>query len=156
MQYIAVQVGYGGVGISYPLTPVDIAYRNQNTNRILVFKLGGGPVPQPDLRLDPLTYPAPPKFKAIPAMLAHGEAKFTEYCSRCHMLGPGVTPDLSRLPPEIHGMFNAIVLKGALAGSGMAPLNDMVSKYDVEAIHAYLIDTQRKGYEAQHGKTTGH
>jgi quinohemoprotein ethanol dehydrogenase len=153
VQYIAVQVGYGGIGISYPLPPVDIAYRNLNTNRILVFKLGGGPVPQPGLRPDPLTYPAPPAFKATPAMIAHGEAKFTEFCSRCHMFGPGVTPDLSRLPPEIHGMFGQIVLKGALAGSGMAPMGDMVSKYDVAAIHAYLINTQRKGYEAQHTKT---
>jgi quinohemoprotein ethanol dehydrogenase len=86
-------------------------------------------------------------------MIAHGQAKFTEFCSRCHMFGPGVTPDLSRLPPEIHGMFNQIVLKGALAGAGMAPMGDMVTKYDVEAIHAYLIDTQRQGYAAQRKKT---
>ncbi len=156
VQYIAVQVGYGGVGISYPLPPTDIAWRNRNTNRILVFKLGGGPVPQPEARPDPLTYPAPPPLratpKATPAKIAHGEAKFTEFCSRCHMFGPGITPDLSRLPREIHGMFGDIVLGGALAGSGMAPMGDMVSKYDVEAIHAYLIDTQRKGYAAQQKK----
>lgn len=149
VQYIAVQAGYGGVGISYPITPADIAYRNRNTNRILVFKLGGGPVPQPEPRPDPFTYPAPPPSRATAARIAHGEAKFTEYCSRCHMFGPGVTPDLSRLPKDIHAMFNQIVLGGALAGNGMAPMGDMVSKYDVEAIHAYLIDTQRKGYEAQ-------
>lgn len=152
VQYIAVQVGYGGVGISYPITPADIAYRNRNTNRILVFKLGGGPVPQPEPRPDPFTYPAPPPSRATAAKIAHGEAKFTEYCSRCHMFGPGVTPDLSRLPKDIHGMFNDIVLGGALAGNGMAPMGDMVSKYDVDAIHAYLIDTQRKGYEAQRKK----
>ena len=152
VQYIAVQAGYGGVGISYPLTPVDIAYRNRNTNRILVFKLGGGPVPHPDLRPDPLTYPKPPMQRATAAMIAHGEAKFTEFCSRCHMFGPGVTPDLSRLPPEIHGMFGDIVLKGALAGNGMAPMGDMVSKYDVNAIHAYLINQQRLGWEAQNRK----
>lgn len=152
VQYIAVQVGYGGVGISYPITPADIAYRNRNTNRILVFKLGGGPVPQPELRPDPFTYPAPPPSRATAAKIAHGEAKFTEFCSRCHMFGPGVTPDLSRLPKDIHGMFNDIVLGGALAGNGMAPMGDMVSKYDVEAIHAYLIDTQRKGYGAQRKK----
>lgn len=152
VQYIAVQAGYGGVGISYPLTPADIAYRHRNTNRILVFKLGGGPVPRPELRPDPLFYPKPPASKASTALIAHGEAKFTEFCSRCHMFGPGITPDLSRLPRDIHGMFADIVLKGTLAGNGMAPLNDMVSKYDVEAIHAYLIDTQRKGWEAQQKK----
>ncbi|WP_226018136.1 PQQ-dependent dehydrogenase, methanol/ethanol family [Novosphingobium sp. FKTRR1] len=156
VQYIAVQVGYGGIGISYPLPSSDIAYRNQNTNRIVVFKLGGGPVPQPDPRPDPLTYPAPPAFRSTPALIAHGEAKFTEFCSRCHMFGPGITPDLSRLPREIHGMFDAIVLKGVLAGAGMAPLDDMVTKYDVKAIHAYLIDQQRKGYEAQRTKNVVH
>jgi quinohemoprotein ethanol dehydrogenase len=153
VQYIAVQAGYGGIGISYPIPPSDAAYRNMNTNRILVFKLGGGPVPQPDLRPDPFAYPEPPALKTTPAVIALGEAKFTEYCSRCHVFGPGVTPDLSRLPPEIHGMFNDIVLKGALAQMGMAPLNDVVSKDQVEAIHAYLIDQQRQGYEAQHKKT---
>jgi quinohemoprotein ethanol dehydrogenase len=150
VQYIAVQAGYGGIGISYPIPPGDAAYRNMNTNRILVFKLGGGPVPQPEPRPDPFTYPAPPALQASPAVIAHGEAKFTEYCSRCHVFGPGVTPDLSRLPPEVHGMFNDIVLKGALAQLGMAPLADVVSKDDVEAIHAYLIDQQRQGYMAQH------
>ena len=152
-QYIAVQVGYGGSGISFAIPPSSAAYLNQNTNRILVFKLGGGAVPMPDKRLDPFGYPEPPKQTVAAAVIAHGEEKFTEYCSRCHVFGPGVTPDLSRLPPEIHGMFNDIVLGGALAQLGMAPLGDVVSKDDVEAIHAYLIDTQRQGYEAQHKKT---
>lgn len=156
VQYIAVQVGYGGVGIGYALPATDIAYRNTNANRILVFKLDGGPVPQPEPRPDPLRYPAPPPSRATPAMIAHGEVKFTEFCSRCHVAGPGVTPDLTRLPREIHGMFNAIVLKGALAGAGMAPLNDMVSAYDVNAIHAYLIDQQRQGYEAQRKQAARH
>ena len=153
VQYIAVQAGYGGIGISYPIPPGDAAYRNMNTNRILVFKLGGGPVPQPQLRPDPFDYPAPPALNATPAVIARGEAKFTEFCSRCHVFGPGVTPDLSRLPAEVHAMFNDIVLKGALAGLGMAPLNDMVSPGDVDAIHAYLIDQQRQGYTAQHKNT---
>ncbi|WP_353230857.1 PQQ-dependent dehydrogenase, methanol/ethanol family [Novosphingobium sp.] len=153
VQYIAVQVGYGGSGITFPIPPSSAAYRNMNTNRILVFKLGGGAVPQPDARVNPFDYPEPPKLTATAAVIAHGEEKFTEYCSRCHVFGPGVTPDLSRLPPEIHGMFNDIVLKGTLASLGMAPLNDLVSKRDVDAIHAYLIDQQRQGYAAQHAKT---
>lgn len=153
VQYIAVQVGYGGSGISFPIPPSSAAYLNQNTNRILVFKLGGGPVPMPDKRVNPFDYPEPPVSTASAAMIAHGEEKFTEYCSRCHGFGPGVAPDLSRLPPEVHSMFNDIVLKGALAQLGMAPLNDLVSKDDVEAIHAYLIDQQRQGYAAQHKQT---
>eukprot|EP01037_Dinobryon_pediforme_P013889 gene13889-14006_t len=153
VQYVAVQAGYGGSGITFPIPPSSAAYLNMNTNRILVFKLGGGAVPMPDKRVAPFDYPEPPKLTATAAVIAHGEEKFTEYCSRCHVFGPGVTPDLSRLPPEIHDMFNDIVLKGALAQLGMAPLGDVVSKDDVEAIHAYLIDQQRQGYVAQH-KTT--
>jgi quinohemoprotein ethanol dehydrogenase len=155
VQYIAVQAGYGGSGISFPIPPSSAAYRNMNTNRILVFKLGGGAVPQPDARVNPFDYPEPPKFTATAAQIAHGEEKFTEYCSRCHGFGPGVTPDLSRLPPEVHAMFADIVLKGALAPLGMAPLNDLVTKDDVEAIHAYLLDQEKQGYEAQHKKTAG-
>jgi len=154
VQYIAVQAGYGGSGISFPIPPSSAAYKNMNTNRILVFKLGGGAVPQPDARVNPFDYPEPPKFTATPAQLAHGEEKFTEYCTRCHGFGPGVAPDLSRLPPEIHDMFGDIVLKGALAQLGMAPLNDLVSEKDVADIHLYLLDQQKQGYDAQHKKTT--
>jgi len=155
VQYIAVQAGYGGSGISFPIPPSSAAYRNMNTNRILVFKLGGGAVTPPEPRVNPFDYPEPPKFTATAAQIAHGEEKFTEYCSRCHGFGPGVTPDLSRLPPEVHAMFADIVLKGALAPLGMAPLNDLVSKDDVEAIHAYLLDQEKQGYDAQHKKTAG-
>ncbi len=154
VQYLAVQAGYGGVGIGYPVPPSSAAYWRQNTNRIIVFKLGGGPVPVPPRRPDPFAYPAPPKFATTPAMIARGEEKFTEYCSRCHVFGPGVTPDLSRLPRAVHGLFNDIVLKGLLAPVGMAALDDMVSKRDVDAIHGYLIDQQRRGYAAQHKKRT--
>lgn len=149
VQYVAVQVGYGGSGISFPIPPSSAAYKNMNTNRILVFKLGGGAVPAPQPRDHPFDYPAPPASTASAAMIAHGEERFTEFCSRCHGFGPGVAPDLSRLPPEIHGMFNDIVLKGAFASLGMPPQGDLVSEADVNAIHAYLIDQQRQGYEAQ-------
>jgi quinohemoprotein ethanol dehydrogenase len=153
VQYVAVQTGYGGSGISFAIPPSSAAYRNLNTNRILVFRLDGGAVPQPDARVAAFDYPEPPASRASAATIAHGEAKFTEFCSRCHVFGPGVTPDLSRLPPEVHSMFNDIVLKGALAPLGMAPLGDLVSQDDVEAIHAYLIDQERQGYVAQHSKS---
>lgn len=149
VQYVAVQVGYGGSGISFPIPPSSAAYAYRNTNRILVFKLGGGDVPMPDKR-EAIPYLKPPLSKATPALIARGENLFTENCSRCHVLGtPSVTPDLSRLPPEIHAAFNDIVLKGALAPMGMGRFDDIVTPSDVNAIHAYLIDQQRQGYAAQ-------
>ncbi len=148
VQYVAVQAGYGGSGIGYPIPPSSAAYRYENENRILVFKLGGGAVPKPPLRA-PEPYPAPPKIHATLADIQHGEDKFVEQCSRCHVFGPNITPDLSKLPPEVHAMFSDIVLHGALAPMGMGNFSDVLSEADANAIHAYLIDQERQGYEKQ-------
>jgi quinohemoprotein ethanol dehydrogenase len=147
-QYVAVQCGYGGSGIGYPIPPGSAAYHYENENRILVFKLGGGPVPTPPPRA-PEPYPAPPPSHATVAEINHGEDKFVEQCSRCHVFGPNITPDLSKLPPEIHPMFNDIVLRGALAPMGMASFADVISEQDANAIHAYLIEQERQGYDKQ-------
>jgi len=51
-QYVAVQVGYGGTAIAEgPFPPSSAAVKYQNTNRIIAFKLGGGPVPTPAARV---------------------------------------------------------------------------------------------------------
>jgi quinohemoprotein ethanol dehydrogenase len=148
VQYVAVQAGYGGSGIGYPIPPSSAAYRYENENRILVFKLGGGAVPKPPVRpAEP--YPAPPKLQATLAEIRHGEDKFVEQCSRCHVFGPNITPDLSKLPQEVHSMFNDIVLHGALAPMGMGNFSDVLSETDANAIHAYLIEQERQGYEKQ-------
>jgi quinohemoprotein ethanol dehydrogenase len=148
VQYVAVQCGYGGSGIGYPIPPSSAAYRYENENRILVFKLGGGAVPPPPPR-PPEPYPAPPPSHATLADINHGEDKFVEQCSRCHVFGPNITPDLSKLPPEIHAVFKEIVLKGALSPMGMASFADILSEKDADAIHAYLIDQERQGYDKQ-------
>src|SRR6266851_7686735 len=45
-QYVAVQAGYGGVAITVGTIPTSsAAAKFQNTNRIIVFKIGGGAVP---------------------------------------------------------------------------------------------------------------
>ena len=149
VQYVAVQTGYGGSVMTMGPIPTGSAeYTYSNENRILVFKLDGGPVPMPPLRpAEP--FPAPPPSKANRAELAHGESKFIEQCSRCHVLGPSVTPDLRKLTPPVHAAFNDIVLNGTLASQGMEKFGDLVSHADVNAIHAYLIDLQRQGYAAQ-------
>ncbi len=144
-QYVAVQAGYGGSGIGYPIPPSSAAYRYENENRILVFKLDGGAVPAPPLRA-PEPYPAPPESHATLAELRHGEDLFVSQCSRCHVFGRNITPDLSKLPPEVHGMFKDIVLHGALAPMGMGNFSDVLTEADADAVHAYLIDQERLGY----------
>ncbi len=47
-QFVAVQVGYGGTGISVgSIPPSSAATRYENTNRIIALRLGGGRVPPP-------------------------------------------------------------------------------------------------------------
>jgi quinohemoprotein ethanol dehydrogenase len=96
-------------------------------------------VPKPAARGDEI-FPKPPETKAAEAQIRHGEIKFIEQCSRCHVLGACVTPDLRKLPLEVHDLFKDILLKGALAPRGMERFDDLLSEADAGAIHAYLIN----------------
>jgi quinohemoprotein ethanol dehydrogenase len=149
VQYVAVQAGYGGGGIAIaPYPPKSIANRYGNENRLIAFKLDGGPAPMPpELAAEPI--PKPPESKATKADIERGEVKFWEQCSRCHVMGPNVTPDLRKLTPELHAAFEDIVLKGAFASEGMEKFDDLLSPADVQAIHAFLIDQQRQAYAEQ-------
>jgi quinohemoprotein ethanol dehydrogenase len=148
-QYVAVQVGYGGTNIAgYTIPPSSAAAKYENVNRIIAFKLGGGEVPKPPARSDE-PFPKPPENTASAAEIEHGEIKFIEQCSRCHVFGLSVTPDLRKMPPELHAQFKNIVLKGALAPAGMESFDDILSEADVDAIHAYVIDQAWQGYNEQ-------
>jgi quinohemoprotein ethanol dehydrogenase len=147
-QYVAVQAGYGGTQISVgPIPPKSAAISHVNMNRIIVFKLGGSQVPEPSARSEPL-FPKPAKMPD-PKLIAAGEVKFAEQCSRCHQFGPSVTPDLTRLPPGLRNVFKDIVLKGILSSNGMGKFDDLLSEQDVEAINAYLLNENWKGYNHQ-------
>jgi quinohemoprotein ethanol dehydrogenase len=148
-QYVAVQVGYGGTGIAEgPAPPSSAIVKFENTNRIIAFKLGGGPVPTPSARvLEP--FAKPPAQSASKESIRAGEVKFIEECSRCHALGVSSTPDLRRLNAGLHAQFKDIVLHGLLAPAGMERFDDILSEQDVDNIHAYLIDQSWAAYRAQ-------
>jgi quinohemoprotein ethanol dehydrogenase len=149
VEYVAVQVGYGGTNISVgPIPPSSAAVKYENSNRIIAFKLGGGPVPRPPTRTaEP--FEEPPPQTAGKERIDAGEIKFIEECSRCHVLDLSVTPDLRRLNPGLHAAFKDIVLHGALAPAGMERFDDILSEQDVDNIHAYLIDQSWQAYRAQ-------
>jgi quinohemoprotein ethanol dehydrogenase len=154
VQYVAVQAGYGGTAMSVgPIPPESAALHYENVNRIIVFALGGGPVPPPPVRVEPPLV-QPPAQTATPAVVRRGEIKFAEQCSRCHVFGPSITPDLRNLTPQVHAAFNAIVLRGVLAPAGMGRFDDVLSPADADAIHAYLIDQGWAAYRQVHGGTT--
>jgi quinohemoprotein ethanol dehydrogenase len=149
VQYVAVQVGYGGTGITVgPFPPSSAALKYVNTNRIIAFKLGGGPVPTPAPRID-APFPEPPKQTASPKSIQAGELVFIAECSRCHVLGPSTTPDLRKLTPGLHAIFKDIVLHGVLAPTGMERFDDILSEQDVDNVHAYVIDQAWQAYKAQ-------
>jgi quinohemoprotein ethanol dehydrogenase len=149
VQYVAVQVGYGGTNIAgYVVPPSSAASKYQNVNRIIAFKLDGGDVPTPAVLAD-APFPKPPSIHGTADQLTLGEVRFNEQCSRCHVFGTSVTPDLRKLPPGFHDAFKDIVLGGILAPAGMESFSDILSEVDVEAIHAYLIDQAQQGYAEQ-------
>ena len=155
-QFVAVQVGYGGAAITVgPIPPSSAALKYQNSNRIIAFRLGGGEVPKPEPR-DDGPFPEPPPQTASAASIKAGEIKFVEECSRCHVLGPSSTPDLRRLGFGLHAAFNEIVLRGAVAPSGMERFDDLISEDDADNIHAYLIDQSWIAYRAQQASTAQH
>jgi len=148
-QFVAVQAGYGGAAITVgPFPPSSAALKYQNINRIIAFKLGGGPVPLPARRVD-APFLQPPGQTASKAQIAAGELKFVEQCSRCHVLGPSSTPDLRRLNAGLHAAFKDIVLRGTLSPAGMERFDDILSDQDADNIHAYLIDQSWLAYREQ-------
>jgi quinohemoprotein ethanol dehydrogenase len=148
-QYVAVQVGYGGAAITVGPAPASsAASRFENTNRIIAFKLDGGTVPPPKpLEIPPFEQPQPQTASA--ERIRHGEKMFIQECSRCHAFGPSITPDLRKLNPGLQAMFKDIVLRGAVAPTGMERFDDILSEQDVDDIHAYLIDESWKGWREQ-------
>ena len=154
-QYVAVQAGYGGTAITVgPIPPSSAALKYQNTNRIIAFKIGGGAVPTPPRRTEP-AMGRPPEQKATQAQIEAGERIFVAQCSRCHQLGPSITPDLRRLNDGLHVAFKDIVLKGLDAPAGMERFDDILSEQDVENVHAYFIDQAWALYNSQHAATAG-
>jgi quinohemoprotein ethanol dehydrogenase len=150
VQYVAVQVGYGGTAMAVgAIPPHSAAMTYENVNRILVFRLGGGAVPMPPKRDDP-PVPKPPVQTAAAAQIRLGEIKFNEQCARCHVFGPSITPDLRKLDAGAHAAFTDIVLHGALAAGGMGRFDDVLSAADADAIHAYVIDQSWVAYRQAH------
>jgi len=149
-QYIAIIAGYGGGGVitGIPLDPASAAYRYGNDGRIIVLKIGGPPPPlPPPVAEQPL--PMPPARPADTAQIDAGEVLYNRFCSRCHVFGRGILPDLRRMQPGTHAIFNAIVLGGAYAPKGMGRFDDVLTPVDAEAVHSYLIDQAWRMQAAQ-------
>jgi quinohemoprotein ethanol dehydrogenase len=139
IQYLSVMAGYGGGVLAAPFPSDSAAYRYGNQGRIVTFRLDGGVTPKPPAMGDPPPMD-PPAREGTATTIGRGDVLYNRYCSRCHTFGRGLLPDLRQLPPGIHQVFYRIVLDGILAGNGMARWDDVLTRTDAEAIHAYLVD----------------
>ncbi len=146
VQYVAVMAAWGGGGFPY-VPRYSAAYKRGNQGRLLVFKLGGGPVPIPaELpALEVASEPPAQQPGVTPAVIAKGQGLFFGNCALCHAnQHRSITPDLRRMQPATHAAFREIVLEGLLLVNGMPRWDDRLKPEDVDAIHAYLIDAQGK------------
>jgi quinohemoprotein ethanol dehydrogenase len=147
VQYVVVMAGFGGNYVNYPVTSDMVAYHRDNEGRVIALKLDGGAVPLPPV-LPEVPFPEPPPHEGSAAQVAKGEILYNRYCGRCHQLGRGILPDLRRLTPEKHQIFYDIVLKGLLVAKGMGRWDDVLSRPDAEAIHAFVVDQAWTEYRA--------
>ncbi|MGC0773254.1 MAG: PQQ-dependent dehydrogenase, methanol/ethanol family, partial [Candidatus Acidiferrum sp.] len=140
-QYVAVEVGWGGV---FPLASGEVALksgRTQNVSRLLAFKLGGNAsLPA----LPQFTQPQlnPPPSRASTTTIQKGEALFQNYCSTCHgdvAVSGGVLPDLRYSGTLGNSAWTEVILGGSLQSYGMVSFSKELSKQDAEAIRAYVI-----------------
>ena len=138
VQYVALLAGYGGGQISDPLPENSAAFHYGNAGRLIVLKLDGPKPPLPALVSAPKLSRPPVDF-ASEEQLASGAKLYNRFCSRCHVMGPGVLPDLRHLTEAKHQLFQNIVRGGVLEGLGMSSFEDVLSDEDVQAIHGYLI-----------------
>jgi quinohemoprotein ethanol dehydrogenase len=153
-QYIALLAGWGGAGGLSAFKDPNTALSKYQTDqgRLFVFKLGGA---RQVAALAPEGTPPgePPRQTADNATIAKGFTLYHHTCLVCHGFfaqSEGEVPDLRLVPREIWDQYDNIVLKGALAGGGMASFADVLSKDDVAAIRAYILDQAHLAWEQGH------
>ena len=105
------------------------------------------PVPLP-AELPPLEAAGEPpaqQLSVTAARIAEGQGLFFGNCVLCHSnQHRSITPDLRRMSPGVHKSFRQIILGGLLVPNGMPRWDDRLSPQQSDAIHAYLINLQKK------------
>jgi quinohemoprotein ethanol dehydrogenase len=88
----------------------------------------------------------PPALTADQAVIERGKSIFIDRCTACHAYGdvPGGYPNLWNLPLSTHQLFETILIEGVYQNAGMASFRDALSKEDVQAVHAFLVDDATK------------
>lgn len=151
VQYIAILAGTGGGGALFAGEVEHMASVTYgNFGKLLVFKLGGNAELPPPTILD-RTIPEQPDSDATPEEIQTGKERYHLHCAVCHgaeVRSSGVIKDLRLMQPEIHQIFNEIVLEGVYSELGMASFADLLNETDVQQLHAYIISRANQDREA--------
>ncbi len=141
-QYVAIVAGTGGSwGIIAGPTNMK-GYEQVNRSRVLVYRLGGTATlpPAVDPDLPPMN---PPALTASSETVEHGGGLYAVFCGSCHGGGAvqmGILPDLRRsVRLNSQEAFDSVLLEGALAPTGMASFDAVLTPEDSEAIRAYIV-----------------
>jgi len=156
VQYVAIQVGSGGAALLSEgdrAAPGSARYGNQGV--LHVFRLnGGGEIVRPEPRNQAI--PMPPTtleaFGATPERIGRGMENYMEACAVCHgiaVLGGSALPDLRKMSPQSHRLFQDIVLNGILAERGMVGFANRFSAEDVDNIYAFVLARSWQDFAAQ-------
>ncbi len=141
IDYLAVLAGYGGPqGAFFP--PGSAPDRYENFERLVVLKLDGLPVPVPGPRQEaPLNDLGEP-VAATAAEMRRGQDIYQLRCNRCHSMGgaSGIYPNLWNMPQGTRDGFSQIVGNGLLAYAGMGNYSDNLSRQDIAALRAFIIN----------------
>ncbi len=155
-QYIALLAGWGGAGGLSAFKDPNTALSKYQTDqgRLFVFKLGGK---QQVAALEPEGTPLaePPPQTADAATIAKGFTLYHRTCLVCHGFyaqSEGEVPDLRLVDKAVFDQFDDIVRGGILADAGMASFKDILSKDDVVAIRAYVLDQSHAAWDQAHPK----
>ena len=139
VQYVSILTGTGG-GELFAGETNTVSLTHGNLGRLLTFALGGTEELPPPTAVD-RSIPEQQLADVGDAELAQGERLYNSYCAVCHgVLGRsgGAIPDLRLMTPEIHAIFDRIVLEGTLAANGMAAFDDVLAPEDSGRIHAFV------------------
>jgi quinohemoprotein ethanol dehydrogenase len=150
VQYVAILGGSGGGGWNFWM-PGNVAAERGNGNRILSFRLDGGPTPIPPLLGAVTPIPEPPAQPGTPDDIAAGGALFERNCAGCHSnAARAAVPDLRRSGfIRDAAAFQSVVRGGMLEKRGMPSWDDLLSADEVEQIRAHVVSVARDAYEKQ-------
>jgi quinohemoprotein ethanol dehydrogenase len=144
-QYVAVVTGSRALPQMGPGAVGSTTRRSSNNSRLLVYALGGTHQLPTEVVVADAQALNPPPLVANNEMLAQGEQTYGRFCSVCHgnnaaSDGAGVFPDL-RYSARLHNLeaWDAVVLRGELAGGGMVSFAGQLEESDSAAILQYVI-----------------